>query len=147
MSTAVAAGPSELLAELRGLCTRLPVPQPSWHPYVSQMAACRGDFEQALAHAAEHPATLELLAALIEGETEATFDRGASPTLTTAWERLEGLPTPNGQHPYLDQILPALEALRVLLVALSRTTTARRTPSRPSRPDTSTSVVSRSLRR
>ena len=124
MNTAVAASTRELLAELRGLCARIPIPQPSWHPYVSQITACRDDFEQALALATEHPTTLDLLAALIEDEAELIFDPGASPRLTRAWERLEELPTPSGQHPDLDDIIPALEAHRLLLVALSHTTAA-----------------------
>jgi carbon-monoxide dehydrogenase large subunit len=121
MSTAVAGSTSELLAELRRLCARLPLPQPSWHPYVAQIAACRNDFEQALALAADAPPTLELFAALVDGDAEPAFDEAASPALTAAWSRLEALPLPSGQHPYLDEILPALEAHRLLLVALSQT--------------------------
>lgn len=125
MSTAVAtSSTSELLAELRRLCARLPVPQPSWHPYVAQIAACRDDFEQALALVADAPQTLELSAALVDGETELGFDEAASPELTAAWRRLEALPLPSGHHPYLAEILPALEAHRLLLVALSQTIAA-----------------------
>ncbi len=121
MTVAVATDTSELLTNLRGLCARLPVPQPSWHPYVSQIAACRGDFEQALVLAAEHPAVLERVAVLLDGDAEPTFDANASPDLAAAWRRLGTLPLPSGQHPYLDEILPALEALRLLPVALSET--------------------------
>lgn len=123
MTVAVAADTSELLAELRGLCARLPLPQPSWHPYVSQIAACRSDFEQALALAAEQPAVLERATALLDGDAEPAFDADASPDLAAAWQRLEALPRPSGQHPYLDEILPALDALRLLLIALSTTGT------------------------
>ena len=45
----------------------------------------------------------------------------ASGKLTGAWERLQALPLPEGQHPFLDEIVPALDALRLLLVALSLT--------------------------
>jgi hypothetical protein len=121
LSPTLTAGTGELLAELRGLCERLPMPQPGWHPYVAQIAACRSDFEHALALAAANPAALEQVADLIEGETEAGFDRTSSPELTSAWRRLETLPLPSGHHPYLDEIVPALEAHRLLLVALSRT--------------------------
>jgi hypothetical protein len=38
-----------------------------------------------------------------------------------SWERLGKLPTPDGRHPFLDEILPALEATRLLLLALSQT--------------------------
>ncbi len=119
---AVASEPHELLTELRVLCARLPVPQPSWHPYVPELAACRGDFERALERAAEQPSVLERVAALLDGDAAPVLDTGASPDLTAAWRRLEALPRPGGQHPYLGEILPALDALRLLLVALSRTT-------------------------
>ena len=124
MTVAVDTDTSELLGELRGLCARLPVPQPSWHPYVSRIAACRSDFEQALALASEQPAALERLAALLDGDTEPAFAGDASPGLVAAWQRLGALPLPSGQHPYLDEILPALDALRLLLIALSSTGTA-----------------------
>ena len=112
---------SELLAELRSLCERLPVPQPSWHPYAAQIAACRSDFEHALTLAAANPAALEQVADLIEGNTKASFDHTSSPELAGAWQRLEALPLPSGHHPYLDEIVPALGAQRLLLEALSRT--------------------------
>lgn len=124
MTVALATDTSELLSELHSLCARLPVPQPSWHPYVSQIAACHSDFDQALALAAKRPAALERLAALLDGDAEPPFDDEASRDLTAAWRRLEALPRPSGQHPYLDEILPALDALRLLLVALSTTDTA-----------------------
>jgi hypothetical protein len=121
VSAAVAIGRDELLAELRRLCARLPIPQPGWHPYVSHIAACRDDFEHALVLATDSPDALEVFAALVAGELEPAFDSDASLAPTAAWRRLEALPIPDGQHPYLDEILPALEALRFLLVALSRT--------------------------
>lgn len=120
MTSALATDTSEVLAELHGLCSRLPVPQPTWHPYVSQIAACRSNFEQALALAAEQPAALESMAALLEAGTEPVFDDETAPDLVAAWRQLEALPQPSGQHPYLDE-MPALEALRLLLVALSIT--------------------------
>jgi hypothetical protein len=119
--SATAIETADLTAELRRLCARLPVPQPGWHPYVALIGACRDDFERALALADVRPRTLELVAALVDGETELPFDRDASAELAAAWERLEALPLPEGQHPYLDEILPALDALRLLLVALSHT--------------------------
>ena len=119
MTTAVAADPSELLRELRSLCARLPLPQPGWHPYVALIVACREDFERTIDLAAESRDTLRLFEALAGGAPEPGFEPDASPALSAAWKRLEGLPIPAGQHPYLDEILPALEALRLLLIALS----------------------------
>jgi len=110
---------AELLTELRRLSVRLPVPQRSWHPHVRLVAACRNDLEQALALATDSPEAGERVAALVGGELELTFDPDASPELSAARRRLEALPIPDGQHPYLDEILPALEALGLLLVGLS----------------------------
>lgn len=121
--TAVApAEAAALLPELRRLCERLPVPSPTWHPHVAAIAACRADLERAIGLAAARPETLSLLAELLDGDEAPAFDGTRSPWLRAAWERLEALPIPEGQHPYLDDILPALEALRLLLVALGRTT-------------------------
>lgn len=114
----------ELLAELHRLCERLPVPQPGWHPYVDQITSCRADFEHALALAAEQPAALELVAEFLDGTAEPAFEAGSPPELIAAWRRLEALPLPSGQHPYLDEILPALEAHRLLLIALGTSNVA-----------------------
>lgn len=112
---------AEVIGELRGLWARLPIPEPSWHPHVALIRACRDDLEHAIAAAADRPAALDLLAALIDGGPEPAFDRDASGKLTGAWERLQALPLLEGQHPFLDEIVPALDALRLLLVALSLT--------------------------
>lgn len=110
----------ELLHELGRLCDRLPVPQESWHPYVPLIRACRADLERALELAAGRPEVAAMLAALVAGEATIDFDAGDSPELAAAYERLDNLPAPSGRHPYLDEILPTLEGLRLLLVALGR---------------------------
>lgn len=124
MSAVLAADTAELLSELRRLCARLPVPQPTWHPYVPPIHAFQKDFQQALELAAAHPDALDLLATLVEDDAGLAFDPDTSPELTAAWERLAALPIPDGQHPYLDDILPTLEAHRLLLIALSQTNSA-----------------------
>lgn len=113
---------SELLSELRSLAEKLPLPQPSsGHPYIPQIVACRDDFLWALEAAEARPAALDVLADLIDGDAMAAIDPAASPELLEAWERLRALPLPQGQHPYLGEIMSALGALRLLLVALGRT--------------------------
>ena len=111
--------PAELLAELRALAARMPMPQPAWHPQVAHISACRADLLEAIEAAAGDPAILDIAAALFN-DPEAQLDRHASEEVAAAWARLEALRLPEGQHPYLDEILPAVEALRVLLIALSR---------------------------
>ena len=111
----------QLLVELRSLQTRLPVPQPHWHPHVARIAACRDDFAQAIEELDGDPEALDLLAALVDGASEPDFAADASEPLAAAWQRLESLPLPEGQHPFLHEIVPALDALRLVLVTLSRT--------------------------
>lgn len=110
----------ELLAELRGLCERLPVPGADWHPHVAAIAACRDDLADAIEAVAARPAARARLEALLADEAEPAFDHtAADPGTAAAYERLRALPVPEGQHPFLAEILPALEALELLLVALA----------------------------
>lgn len=108
-----------LIAALRTLHARLPVPQPGWHPHVALITDCRDDFGHAIDAAEEDPRALDLLAALIDGELEPHFVPDTPDELTEAWERLHALTLPEGQHPFLDEILAALDALRLLLIALN----------------------------
>lgn len=110
---------AELLAELRALAARMPMPQPAWHPHVAHIRACHSDLLEAVEAAARDPVVLDIARALLD-DPQAQLDSDASEDIAAAWARLETLPLPEGQHPYLDEILPAVEALRVLLVALTR---------------------------
>jgi hypothetical protein len=110
---------AELLALLRSLKQRMPLPQPSWHGYVPRMRACLADFERALANAERHPHVLDLIARSIEGELEEPFAGAEGTELAAAYERLGALPRPEGRHPFVDEILPALEAMEAALVAVS----------------------------
>lgn len=109
-----------LLEALHDLCARLPVPDGRWHPHVAAIAACRADFASALSLVADDPEALRLLDRLVDGAAAAEFDPARSPELAAAWERLDALPVPEGRHPFLDEIMPALDAYRLLLIALSR---------------------------
>lgn len=110
----------DLLDEIGVLAGRFPVPQPAWHGYVAEMRACLRDLARALEVATGVPEVLDLVARALDGELEEAFDaRAASPALVAAYQRLGRLPIPAGEHPYLDEIVPALEALEALLVAVS----------------------------
>lgn len=110
----------QLLEEIRDLAAAFPVPQPSWHGYVAEMRACRADLVRAVEVAGEVPKVLDLVRRALDGELEEVFDaRAASPALAAAYQRLGRLPIPAGEHPYLDEIVPTLEALEALLVGVS----------------------------
>lgn len=110
----------ELLDEIRGLAAAFPVPQPSWHGYVAEMRTCVRDLARVLEVAAAVPEVLDLVGRALDGELEEAFDAGvAPPALAAAYRRLGRLPIPAGEHPYLDEIVPTLEALEALLVAVS----------------------------
>lgn len=108
----------ELLAELRRLAACLSVPHPSWHPFVPEIHACRDDYEQALALASEEPQVLERLLELLASEAGPPSAADSSPDLVEAWQRFQELPLPSKEHPHLDEILPAIDALKLLLAAV-----------------------------
>jgi len=119
LSVVASSARDELLAELRALCARFPLPQASWHVDVPPIRACHDDFTRALALAGGEPEVLDLVAAIVDGAAELAFREPTAPALTEAYERLRALPRPSGQHPFLDEIVPALEAMEALLAALS----------------------------
>jgi hypothetical protein len=53
-----------------------------------------------------------------EGEPTQLGDE-AGPELRAAWARLGALSVPVGRHPFLDEIVVAIEAARTTLVAIS----------------------------
>lgn len=113
-------GIRELHEAVGALADAFPLPQPSWHGYVPEMRACLADLRRALAAAELAPPALELAARAVDGELDAVFDDGrAGPVLLAAYRRLGRLPLPAGEHPYLDEIVPTLEAMEALLVAVS----------------------------
>jgi hypothetical protein len=115
-----------LLDEIHGLAAAFPVPHPSWHGYVPEMRACLGDLARVLEVAAGVPEVIDLVERALDGELEEGFDAQAAPAaLAAAYQRLGRLPIPAGRHPYLDEIVPALEALEALLVAVSLVPAAR----------------------
>lgn len=102
------------------LADAFPVPHPSWHGYVAEMRACLSDLRRALAVSGEAPELLELAARSVDGDLEEGFDaHAAGPRLAAAYRGLGLLPVPAGEHPFLDEIVPTLEAMEALLVAVS----------------------------
>jgi hypothetical protein len=113
------------LADVAALCDRLPVPDGGWHPWAADIGALRDDFSLALAIGQRHPDVLERLEELLfEHEPPAAL---APPddALAAAFARATSLPRPSGQHPYLDVVAPALEAVACVLAALAASPQAR----------------------
>ena len=96
----------ELVETLRELLDRCPFPS-CWHPGWSAIAEVLEDFRAAV-EALERPAEL----------VTDCYKPGAE--VAAARERLEALPRPAGQHPYLDVIVPTLEAMEAALDLLER---------------------------
>ena len=112
-----------MLDELRALWERAPVrvSAGAWVDVIAQLHAdvCVGldvldaDAEARLA-----------LAGLIEEGRTSTDER--EDAIAAAIRRLDELPRPDGKHPYLEDILPALEVAEVVLAAVASAPTARR---------------------
>jgi hypothetical protein len=108
-----------LLAELRRLAERFPLPHPIWHPYVAEMHAVVRDLFTALDAIAAVPGAPAELVQRIDGPDGPSPGGAGGPALAAARDRLHALPRPQGEHPYLDEILVALEAAAAALDALA----------------------------
>lgn len=101
-----------VVEELRALALGLPIPQPAWHPHVEAIRRVRDDLLAALDQIEADVRAVEALERLLEG--------APAPDVSTAeLDRIEALPVPQGEHPYLDQILPVIEAARLAQLALA----------------------------
>jgi hypothetical protein len=109
----------ELVAELRRLATRFPLPHPIWHAYTDDMHAVLRDLLAALDAIAFVPSVQIELARLIETQGEPPPPDAGGPIVAAARKRLRDLPVPQGEHPYLDEIVPTLEAAAAALAALT----------------------------
>jgi hypothetical protein len=110
---------AELLAELRALAERFPLPHPLWHRYVPQLHGAIVDLTAALDALAALPPAQDELLAQVEGEAELPAEDAGGATIAAARERLRALPIPQGEHPYLDEILLTLEGAEAALAALA----------------------------
>jgi hypothetical protein len=108
-----------LLAEMRSLVQRLPLPHPAWHRYVPEMHAVVMDAIAALDALAAAPGAHDELNRQVNGDAAYPADDAGGPTVAAARARLRELPIPQGEHPYLDEILLTLEASEAALAALA----------------------------
>jgi hypothetical protein len=107
----------ELLGELRRLAERFPLPHPIWHRFVAEMHDVIRDLFVGLDAIAAVPRAQAELIRQVEGDAR-PLDAGG-PAIAAARARLRELATPQGEHPYLDEILVTLEAADAVLAALA----------------------------
>lgn len=107
----------ELLAELRRLAERFPIPDSSWHAYVSELRQVAADLAAAVTALERLPDAAKELRRRIEGDERPVAPGG--PELASAAVRLQALPLPAGEHPFLDEIAVTVEASRRMIAALA----------------------------
>jgi hypothetical protein len=109
----------DVIAEMRALVERFPVPDPRWHLYVPAVREVRRDLAVALDALAALPDAQAELLRHIDGVAPSPPADAGGPRIAAARARLRDLPTPLGHHPYLDEILVTLEAAEAALAALA----------------------------
>ena len=114
-----------MLDDLRALWERAPVPRERWHAWVDVIAQLHEDVSVGLDVLDADDEARCALAGLIEDGRAAT-DVGRDDAVAAAIRRLDELPRPDGKHPYLEDILPALEVAEVVLAAVASAPAARR---------------------
>jgi hypothetical protein len=108
----------EAYALLRDLAATCPRPQ-RWHAGADHVAELFADLEAAVEVVGSDGEAAAAFAAELEGDGGAPA-AGDWPLLAAARARLASLPTPEGQHPFLDLIRPTLDALGAALSAFAR---------------------------
>lgn len=88
------------------------------------MAACRRDFAAAIEAIEADERAQGALERLIEAEE--LPQPPAEGAVAAALERLDALPRPEGQHPFIAEIEPTLAAMRVALHAVAASEDATR---------------------
>ena len=109
---------TELVAQVRQIARDFPLPHPRWHRFVPLMHEVVDDLVAALDAIAASPAAQAAFLTRIEAEAVNGVD-APGPALAAAQARLRALPVPDGEHPYLDEIVVALEAAHAALAALA----------------------------
>jgi hypothetical protein len=92
-----------LIDDVRELARRCPKPAGAWHAFKATILGRFDDLELALE-------------ATIGGDVAAGL-RG--PALAGATERLSSIVIPVGRHPFLDEVVPTLEAMHAALAAVA----------------------------
>lgn len=113
----------DILDELDTIWAAVPFPGENWHPWVAELRRLDADVRAAIEVLDETAGSREELEALLE-EAVAAEDAGAD-SLGEAVRRLALLARPAGQHPFLHEIVPGLEAAGVLFAAVGRSPEAR----------------------
>jgi hypothetical protein len=113
-----------LLDELAAIWAAVPLPGEQWHPWVAELRRLDRDVRAAVAVLAEDAGARSELEAVLEAGDPAADD--GRDGLGEALRLLAELPRPVGQHPFLHEIAPGLEAAGVLLAAVGRSPAARR---------------------
>lgn len=117
---------TELLAELRSVWARVPLPRDLWHPWSETIRQLHEDVRTALAALADDEEGRRALARLLADEAQTTAPAAPADAVAAAIGRLAALPRPDGKHPYLEDVLPGLEAAEALLGAVAHSPAARR---------------------
>lgn len=114
-----------MLVELRAIWDRAPVPRERWHSWVDAIAHLHEDVTVGLDVLDAEEEARSALAGLIEGGPVGAAGEHEG-EIAVALRRLDELPRPDGRHPYLEDILPALEVAEVVLAAVASSPAARR---------------------
>lgn len=115
---------ANLLDELAAIWAAVPMPGEQWHPWVAELRRLDHDVRAAVAVLAEDAGARGELEAVLEAGDPAPDD--GRDGLGESLRLLAELPRPVGQHPFLHEIAPGLEAAGVLLAAVGRSPAARR---------------------
>ena len=103
-----------MIDELSQLAERMPIPEGTWHPHAALIREVHDELVADLARLRACPDAEERLTTLL----------GVPNLPPRPGSALARLPLPEGRHPYLDEILPTLEAARLVQGALALATVA-----------------------
>lgn len=116
---------TETTALLRELAERFPIPDGRWHPFDEAIRACRRDFDQSISAVESDGNAMQELEILLACEAPEK-PGGLDAVVAAALGRLDVLRVPEGQHPFIAEILPTLDAMRAILHAVAASPEATR---------------------